>query len=149
MVFRRCNHLLKNEALAIDAMQDVFVNVLTKKSTLDLSRPCSLLYRIATNVSLNIIRARKRELNYWTSEEDALLVTIASLEDIESQIHAVRTLNRLFKISPETSRTIAVLFFIDGLPLEEVADIVNMSVSGIRKRLKKLRNVLQELDGIK
>ena len=149
MVFRRCNRLLKNEALAVDAMQDVFVTVLTKKSTLDLSQPSSLLYRMATNISLNIIRSKKRELNYWTSEEDALLVKIASLEDVESQIHAIGILNHLFKLSPESSKTIAVLFFVDGLPIEEVATTVSMSVSGVRKRLKKLRSVLQELDGIK
>jgi len=57
-------------------------------------------------------------------------------------------LNRLFKKHPENSRTIAVLHYIDGMTLEEVAAEVNMSVGGVRKRLRSLKNTLIELEAL-
>ena len=53
-------------------------------------------------------------------------------------------LDWLFGRHPESSRTIAVLHYVDGLTLEEVARETKMSVSGVRKRLRKLRLMLTE-----
>ena len=50
MVLRRCRSLLRDEDAALDAMQDVFVQVLRKQEALHDTAPSSLLYRIATNV---------------------------------------------------------------------------------------------------
>jgi RNA polymerase sigma-70 factor (ECF subfamily) len=41
----------------------------------------------------------------------------------------------------------AVLHHVDGLTLEEVARECGMSVSGVRKRLRALRDALKELGG--
>ncbi|MBE0665774.1 MAG: hypothetical protein IH584_08095, partial [Candidatus Aminicenantes bacterium] len=59
MVLWRCRRLLQNEELAVDAMQDVFVRLLAHRERLHGRYPSSLLYRMATNVCLNIIRDRK------------------------------------------------------------------------------------------
>ena len=40
----------------------------------------------------------------------------------------------------------AVLYYVDGMTLEEVAREVGMSVSGVRKRLLGLRKSLQEME---
>jgi RNA polymerase sigma-70 factor, ECF subfamily len=37
----------------------------------------------------------------------------------------------------------AVLHYVDGLSLEQVADEVGLSVSGVRKRLRKLRETMR------
>ena len=54
-------------------------------------------------------------------------------------------LDWLFDRHPESSRTIAVLHYVDGLTLEEVARQTGLSVSGVRKRLRKLRHMLTEM----
>ena len=53
-------------------------------------------------------------------------------------------LDWLFGRQPESSRTIAVLHYVDGLTLEEVARQTGLSVSGVRKRLRRLRHMLTE-----
>jgi len=60
MVLRRCQKLLRSEAQAQDAMQDVFVQVLSHEQSLDATAPAGLLLRIATNVSLNRLRSTRR-----------------------------------------------------------------------------------------
>ena len=53
-------------------------------------------------------------------------------------------LDWLFGRHPESTRTIAVLHYVDGLTYEEVARQMRMSASGVRKRLRKLRETLME-----
>ena len=54
-------------------------------------------------------------------------------------------LDRLFGRHPASSRTIAVLHHIDGLTLDQVAEETGLSVSGVRKRLRRLRDTLVEM----
>jgi RNA polymerase sigma-70 factor (ECF subfamily) len=56
-------------------------------------------------------------------------------------------LDKLFARHRESSRVIAVLHYLDGLTLEQVAREVGMSVSGVRKRLRGLRQTLAEMEG--
>jgi RNA polymerase sigma-70 factor (ECF subfamily) len=136
MVLRRCRRLLQNEELAVDAMQDTFVRLLTHKDRLHGNFPSSLLYRIATNVCLNMIRDSK------TSRADAgedILSRIACCDEQETRTLASVILERLFGREKPSTREIATLHFVDGMTYREVARETNMSVSGVRKRLRDFR----------
>jgi RNA polymerase sigma-70 factor (ECF subfamily) len=141
MVLRRCRRLLRDEDEALDACQDVFVRLLVNRARLDAAFPSSLLYRIATNVCLNRIRDRARRPE---TPDEELLAAIASSESPGGKSDAGLLLDWLFRRQHESSRTIAVLHYVDGLTLEDVARQTEMSVSGVRKRLRKLRQVLME-----
>jgi RNA polymerase sigma-70 factor (ECF subfamily) len=71
MVLRRYRYLLQNEERALDALQDTFVKLLHYEKRLKLDTPSSLLYRIATNVCLIILRSERRHPK--TEQEDLLL----------------------------------------------------------------------------
>ena len=142
MVLRRCRRLLRDEDEALDACQDVFVRVLERRATLDAQYPSSLLYRIATNVCLNRIRDRGRKPE---TADDKLLYRIAAADEVGPGTEARLLLDRLFQRHPESSRTIAVLHHVDGLTLDEVAEDTGLSVSGVRKRLRRLRHTLVEI----
>ena len=53
-------------------------------------------------------------------------------------------LDQIFALDDEKTRTIAWLHYVDRLTLEETAERSGMSVSGIRKRLRKLQKIGQE-----
>ena len=143
MVLRRCRRLLRDEDEALDACQDVFVRLLVHKDRLDGAYPSSLLYRIATNVCLNRIRDRARKPE---SGDDELLAAIASVETPGAASDARMLLDWLFGRQQASSRTIAVLHYVDGFTLEEVARQTNLSVSGVRKRLRTLRHIVKETE---
>jgi RNA polymerase sigma-70 factor (ECF subfamily) len=140
MVLRRCRHLLQDEDEALDVMQDVFMNLIKHSDRLTARYPSSLLYRIATNLSLNRIRDRRREP---VRPGDETLQAIACHPDADAPL----LLERLFGRHPESTRTMAVLHFVDGMTLEAVADTCGMSVSGVRKRLRALRDSLRVMEG--
>jgi DNA-directed RNA polymerase specialized sigma24 family protein len=56
MVMRRCRRLLRDEEKAVDAMHDVFVQLLRNEDRLQATATSSLLLQIATNVCLNKLR---------------------------------------------------------------------------------------------
>jgi len=143
MVLRRCERLLGPTEEARDACQDVFVLLVKHRGRLEGSFPSSLLYRMATNVCLNRIRDRGRQPQ---TDGGADLLHIATAEEPGAQSHARLLLERLFVREPASSRTMAVLHYIDGLTLDQVAEETGLSVSGVRKRLRRLRTTLREGD---
>lgn len=143
MVLRRCHRLLGRMDEAEDAMQDVFVSALERSSELHGTWPSSLLWRMATNHCLN--RLRSRRLRKEDSDEDVLL-SIAAVDDNEIETRSV--LDRLFGTSRESTRVMAVLHWVDGMTLEEVARETGLSVSGVRKRLRTLREKVRGLEEI-
>jgi RNA polymerase sigma-70 factor (ECF subfamily) len=146
MVFRRCQQILGNADEAADAAQEVFVKVIDNKNTLTAEYPSSLLWRMATNHSLNLLQSRV--CRGGGADGESLLERIACSRDVEAQIGSRGVLQKLFRRHPESSRTIAVLHLVDGMTLEETAREVKMSVSGVRKRLRMLREDLVELNAI-
>lgn len=143
MVHRRCVRLVGAQA-APDALQETFLRVMRRQEYLHADAPAALLNRVATNVCLNQLRVRGRE-EPAGDQSDPLLAQIAASHDLEERTGAGRLLDRLLGREPGSTATIAVLHLHDGLTLEEVAQEVGLSVSGVRKRLRKLRASLHAL----
>ncbi|MCA9696884.1 MAG: sigma-70 family RNA polymerase sigma factor [Myxococcales bacterium] len=143
MVLRRCRTMLRDEQQATDAMQDVFVQLLRHRERLDDRGTSSLLYRMATNVCLNRIRSQKRRPE---DPVDDMLGRIAAVSREEERTGARDLLDRVLGREPVSTTTIAVLHLHDGMTLQEVADTVGLSVSGVRKRLRKLKADLAALE---
>lgn len=136
LVLRRCRQLLRDPAEAEDALQEVFMQIVRRPGLAEAEFPSSLLYRIATNVSLNRLRTRDRRAE---TPDDEVLLNIAAADDIEGRFAARRVLDRIFQRHPESTKVMAVLHYVDGLTLEEVARETALSVSGVRKRLRTLQ----------
>jgi RNA polymerase sigma-70 factor, ECF subfamily len=137
MVFRRCRQLLCDEVSAKDAVQEVFVQVVRNSERIRVEFPSSFLYRIATNVSLNSIRSRKQRRE--VDRGDTLLAMIADEEDSTEAVSARMLLDKIFAREHVSTRVMATYHFVDGMTLEETARELNMSVSGVRKRLRHLK----------
>ena len=137
LVLRRCRRLLRDEGLALDAMQDVFVEVLRRNDRIDATAPSALFLRVATNVCLNRLRWKRRHPE--DADDQLLMQLAATIPDGESRSTARRILDRIFRHEAESTLTIAVMHYVDRMTLEEVAAESGLSVSGVRKRLRTLR----------
>ncbi len=137
MVLRRCRQLLRDEDKALDAMQEVFTKLIVYRNRLEMKYPSSLLFRISTNVCLNIIR--DFSVHRTINDED-LLGNIALYDENEDRAVLRDLLEKIFKGEKKSTREIAVLHFVDGMTLPEVAQEVGLSHSGVRKRIRELRS---------
>ncbi len=133
---RRCRQLLHDEDEAADAMQDTFVRLIRYSDRLEEKGASSLLYTMATNVCLNRIRSARRNRSDAAGD---ILEEIASVDDHADSVLAGHFLDRLFSGHKADTRTMAVCHYMDGMTLEQTAEVCGLSISGVRKRLRTLR----------
>ncbi|MBN2529197.1 MAG: sigma-70 family RNA polymerase sigma factor [Deltaproteobacteria bacterium] len=135
MVLRRCRTILNCEEEALDAMQDTFVKILLRygQSPRD-ELNGGLFYRAATNTCINRIRSKKayhRCMQNLTQENNSLTQMNWSADTPETIFDRIKTLQ-----GPLESE-IMLLRFQSGFSLRELARQMNMSVSGMRKRVER------------
>ena len=133
--------MLGDEQQALETMQDVFLQILRRKDSLDDHAVAGLLTTTATRLSLNRIRSRhRRPAQPDTEHVERIAAATRSVDQAEARSLLGRALGR----EPNTA-VVAVLHFHDGLTLEQTAKATGLSVSGVRFRLRKLKSVLTEL----
>ena len=137
MVLRRCRQLLKNEERAKDAAQEVFAKVLIHKKQLKNQFPSSLLFRISTNTCLNMIRDQH---SHTPLKSEDPVHGIAFYEETEKKVMLQDILEKIFRKEKPSTREIAVMFFVDGMTLEEISKEIGLSISGVRKRIREFRS---------
>ncbi len=136
MVLRRCRGMLKDEDAALDAMQETFVLLLRKQEQLTEEAPSSMLYTFATNVCLNQLRRRKRGPALLEPE---IIEAQAAHDGNQAQVEERHFLDRIFAAEPASTRDIVYLHYQEKHTLQETAKRVGLSVSGVRRRLRFLR----------
>jgi RNA polymerase sigma-70 factor, ECF subfamily len=131
-IHRRCVGLLRDPEAARDAVQEVFLRAHAHAGRFrGDAAPFTWLYRIATTHCLQQLRNRRRR--------EAKLESLAPPEPPKSDLDARIDLLRLFAEEDEDTLAIAHLRWIDGLTLEEVAEVVGLSRKTVAKRLDDLR----------
>ncbi len=93
---------------------------------------------MATNICLNKIRADKLR-NGPEFDVIAEIIEDSTSSNGEEKIETSILLDCIFSERDSKDRQIAILHYVDGYTLEETSKKMKMSVSGIRKRLEKLK----------
>ncbi len=133
-IYSRCRRLLKDDALAEDATQEVFVRVLRHIETApDDAEALGWIYRISTNYCLNQLRDRGRQAEPTAPEE---------LPDVEGDHPEPELLDRdlalrLVSRAPEKLQAAAVLYYVDGLEQDQVAKTLGISRRTVINRLQE------------
>ena len=134
-IYSRCRRLLKDDALAEDATQEVFVRVLRHiESAPDDATALAWIYRISTNYCLNQIRDRSRQAEPTAPDEMPEAFDNASPEvDLLDRETAMKLIRR----APEKLQEVAVLYYVDGLEQEQVATTLGISRRTVINRLQE------------
>ena len=143
---------------AEEVFQEVFMTLTKKIGTFrGESKFSSWLYRVTANASYMRIRAeRKHESNIslesyapydekgtlmgriknkdWSSRPDLVIFSKEALEIIEKSVDEL----------PESNRVVFHLRDIEGLSNEEVAEVLELSVSAVKSRLHRARLFLRD-----
>jgi len=132
MVFRRCFSILKNDDEARDAAQDVFVSLLRHQKRLHNQFLSSLLYTVATNICLNRLRQRKRQVSDGEDPQELFpAVPDTQFDRIEKNM----IIEAILRDESESTRAICFMYHSDGMTLREIGEAIGLSISGVRKRL--------------
>ncbi len=142
-VYGRCRYLLRDDAEARDALQDVFVKALRALPEFrEAASPSTWILRIATHHCLNVLRERRAK---WREQLKALHAERRQETEPPERRELVRV---LLSAAPEEAQEVAVLYFVDELTQAEIAQELSRSLPTVRKRLREFlacaRAALQE-----
>jgi len=139
-LLRKAKRLLRNEADALDAVQNLFVELLEKPSpTLDLP----YLYRALTHRCLNVIRDEKNRARLLERETPSLRAPARVATD--AQALGLDALLKLAQCVDEAVMETLVYRFFDDMGLEEIASVMQVSRKTVQNRLTRASEELARL----
>ena len=150
-IYRLALHLLRNATEAEDVTQETFVRAYGAIGRFDgRSEPFTWIYRIAVNLSLNAIRARKPNRNSVTPDDpriEGLLIetrgAAANPADASADRELALALCDGMDSLSDTLRTTLVLVTIDGLSHTDAAAILGCPEGTVAWRVHEARRKLR------
>lgn len=152
-IYATVYHMTANHEDATDLTQETFIKAFhALKSFKGDSSFYTWVYRIAVNKTLNYLKQRKQrtfmslnDLDQQVENDPELVAFIsdqtprreAGLNELQEKLNAA-----LLKLS-ETHRLVVTLHDIQGLPHEEIAQIMECNIGTVRSRLFYARQQLQ------
>lgn len=140
-VFAVCLRILRDRDAALDAAQETFITVLRKAGGFEGRAAFSTwLYRIAVNTCYDMLRRRGRRRTYPLPEARDLPDPAAGspLEAAELRPAIEEALAEL----PEEFAPAVILSDLEGLPLQTVADILEVPLGTVKSRVFRGRRML-------
>jgi RNA polymerase sigma-70 factor (ECF subfamily) len=141
LIYRTAYHLTGNAQDAEDVLQTIFLRLLRNESTPDEQRnPKGYLYRAAVNVSLDLVRARRR---HAPVDVERLLAPVPEERSFDDAVHQ-RLIEAIAELRPRAAQ-ILVLHYVHGHSDAEIAQLLGttrgtiaVSLFRTRLRLKKM-----------
>ena len=137
---------LQNVEDAEEITQDVFLTIFQKADTFKgNSKTSTWIYRITINKSLNQIEKRKTRPHSGTEIQDFHKIEFnhpgGILENQEKMEYLFAAINTL----AEKQKTSFILSYVEGLPRQEVADIMKTTLKSIESLLQRAKINLRKI----
>lgn len=152
-VFSLARYMLKDEAIAEEITQDVFLAVWQKASTFKANRgsPKGWLMSIAHHRVIDHVRSAKRA----RASMDRMAQEMASMEklyQVRTEDEAFRSIERqeiakALESIPEAQRTVILMSYFQGYSQSEIAEILDQPLGTVKTRIRlgmqKLRAIFK------
>lgn len=153
-VYSLARFMLRQEALAEEASQDIFLNIWLKASSYNPERgePRAWIMSVAHHKVVDIIRSRRRNINMTDPKDYETLDLLPSgqmstADEAELNLERER-IRRALTILPEAQREVIVLAYFHGLSQSEIAERLGQPLGTVKTRVRlamqKLRAELEE-----
>jgi RNA polymerase sigma-70 factor (ECF subfamily) len=151
-IYRLAAHMLRNSSEAEDVTQEVFVRAYQALDRFDgRSEPFTWIYRIAVNLALNHIRAKKTRSRASSGDDPRMLEVVAESRvgmpsDPSADGDRRRMADALYDgidALSDTLRTTLILVCIDGLSHEAAAEVLGCPEGTIAWRVHEARRKLK------
>lgn len=135
MLYRIAIAYLRNSEDASDTVQDVFIKFMNKAPSFsDENHEKAYLIRLTVNRCKDVLR--KRNIRLHSSLEEARDVSSSFDTDISDMLAILHSIDEKYK---ET----LILHYLEGLSAEETAEVLGISLSAVKMRLMRGREILR------
>jgi RNA polymerase sigma-70 factor (ECF subfamily) len=146
LVFRTALAITGDAEAAADLLQEVFLRLHRFASHIDSGRPLEpWLYRMTTNLSYTWVKRHNRLLRPLEDVADWLTGNRKDIPAVRSEINeSWRQIQQAISTLPLSHRGVVVLYYIDDLSIQEIADILDIPVGTVKSRLHYSRQALRK-----
>jgi len=133
-----------------DLVQDVFLRIVRRGDNADLDRYEGYVFETAASVLKDRFRRRKVRATDRHQSFDPDLHIQTSLDPERTVLgqEALRSMTRVILQMPERTRTIFILRRLEGLPHQEIARRLGLSLSTVEKHIQRAaRHILSSGEG--
>jgi len=143
-LLRFATHFLKDEELARDVVQDVFLKLWQKRDSLgEVENIEAFAMRMTRNRCLDVLRNNK--VVPIDEETDRRLK--AKTEDVHSKVELSETAQQIGKLIgqlPDLQKTVMQMRDIEQMSYDEIAEITGLQVNAIRVNLSRARKKVRD-----
>ncbi len=145
--FSLLRRLLKNEMDAEEALQDSFLKAYNSlKGFRKESQFSTWFYRIVYNTGLSIISSQKRKIEQQMSSIDGKFDLASHDNEVYSTAdNAQQYILKMVDKLPVRNALVVILFYMDGLSLNEISQVMGTSLVNTKVLLHRSRNALKDL----
>lgn len=153
-VFSLARFMLRNEALAEEAAQDIFVNIWLKAASYrpDRGEPKAWIMSVAHHKVIDVIRSRRRSVNMTDPKDYETLDLLPSGQrgtDEQAELNLERErIVRALDTLPDAQREVIMLAYFGGLSQSEISERLGQPLGTVKTRvrlaLQKLRVELEQ-----
>ncbi|MEO0044436.1 MAG: hypothetical protein RL329_3884 [Bacteroidota bacterium] len=146
-VYGKCLSILKEEELARDAMQEIFMKILLNLSAFgEKSMFSTWIYSITYNYCIDMIRRKKKEQTLFTDDiERAPDVAEEEIPDEYLMEMDVKQLKVVLATLPEGDRIILLMKYQDERSIKEIAEALKKTESAIKMKIKRAKQKAVEI----
>lgn len=144
IVYSTALNYMQNKEEAEEVSQEVFITVFRKiRSFRQESKLSTWIYRITVNTSLNHIKRNKRlTLNKQTISQIST-VDFDHPGVLMEQKEDAKLVFKMIDKLPDSQKTAFILSFIEELPRQEVAEIMEVSLKAVEALLQRAKKKLR------
>lgn len=123
---------------ALDITQDVFMKYLSDDKQFENdNHELYWLIRVAINTSLTFIKSKWKTSVYLNEE----LLNKAKDENLSDDILRMR---QILNSLPDKYKEVIILYYYQNYNVNEIANILNISLSNVKKRLERAREIIKK-----
>lgn len=140
-VFSKCLSLLKEEHLARDAVQDIFIKIFLNLGHFAAqSKFSTWVYSITYNYCIDLLRKKKRITNLFDHDLEYLPeINDDEVPDEELLTMEVSKLRVVLENIPVDDTAILLMKYQDEMMIKEIAEILGKTESAIKMKIKRVK----------
>ena len=144
-VYRTALAIVRDPAVAEDILQDCFLKVYANAHRIDTARPLApWLYRVTVNLSYTWLSRGKNRRTSLDNVIDRLVSPMKQAPDqLTEQTELRQNVRKAIGALSIDQRVVVVLYYLNGLSLQDIAEILDLPVGTVKSRLYYARENLR------
>ncbi len=145
-VFGKCISILKDYDEAKDAVQEIFIKIMTNLASFgERAQFSTWIYSITYNYCIDIIRKKKKEKTLFT--DDIERVPDVADDEVPDEFLMAMEVNRLktvLEILPSDDRMVLLMKYHDEMSIRDISEVLKKTESAVKMKIKRAKHKAQE-----